>query len=147
MPGNIEKLPSVQPTEEPDFLVVSDLDEVIFNSIEEHQRQLTQLAEKKGEIEIPTLPEVLAVGGTHQAYQRFPWYQEANGAMRNSPEFNSGLPLMPGAREAIASFEAALHGYLTTRPETLTELSRKELIKNGFPASTWRKNGYAMQSR
>lgn len=114
-------------------VIVLDIDETLFDSIKKHHQELTKLGQQKGEINLPTFQDVLRAGGTHSAYKKFTWYLEANGEMRNSTEFNSDLEPMEGAQEAVKSFERTLQGYLTTRPEKLAKLSRKELIKNGFP--------------
>lgn len=113
--------------------IAQDVDECIFNSVKKHNIELNALYQGEGIAELPTYAEVCDAGGTHGAYANYPNYWEINEEMRNAEWFNRGQELIPGARSALNLLEGMLAIYLTTRPETLTEVTREELLENGLP--------------
>ncbi|MDR0463070.1 MAG: hypothetical protein LBG64_02530 [Pseudomonadales bacterium] len=129
---------------------ITDLDEVIFNPMARHiqryndffaaQRQrLADLSNPASDefgylLEIPqepTFEEVCAVGGTHAAYAVYgDHYKKLNEEARNDLEFNRGLDFIDdnisGYAHAIKNL-APFYAALTTRPESIQELTEKEV--------------------
>jgi len=115
------------------IVIASDVDEVLVNSAKKHHRILIEEGKKRDWSNVPSYEEMLALGGTHQAFAQYPGYWELNEAMRNNPDFNRGLELIPGALEVSNFLGSILFIYLTTREEHLARVTHEELVNNGFP--------------
>lgn len=113
--------------------VVLDIDETLFNSVEKHVRILNRIGDQFGCQNLPTYQEVLAAGGTHNAYDHFSWYRNMNERMRDADWFNKGLEVIEEALEAMTYVDAMVAFYLTTRPARLANTTYDELIRHGFP--------------
>lgn len=113
--------------------IVSDVDEVEVDSIEKHVKWLTDIGKKYGWINLPTLQEVMMMGGTHAAYSDYPGYWDVNRQMRDDPIFNSDLPVNTETLRYYRSHEAELMAHLTTRSAHLANHTRHELIRAGYP--------------
>ncbi len=116
-----------------EHVIVADIDETLVNSVTRHVEWLTREGLKRGWSPIPTLPQVLALGGTRNAYKHVPEYDQLNLEMRTNPEFNMGLQPIDGVIDAIPMLSNLLVAYLTTRPMSLQHISQSELCKLGFP--------------
>jgi phosphoglycolate phosphatase-like HAD superfamily hydrolase len=113
--------------------IVLDIDETLFNSVEKHVRILNRIGERFGCKNLPNYQEVLAVGGTNNAYDHFSWYRDMNARMRDADWFNKGLEVIEEALEAMTYLESMVAFYLTARPARLANTTYDELVKNGFP--------------
>ncbi len=113
--------------------VVSDVDETLVNSIARHVERLTIAGQQHSWPKIPTYDEVIRAGETHNAYKHIPEYPALNEQMRFDREFNAGLEPISGAIDAIPFLNVTLRAYLTTRPQSLAQLTADELGTLGFP--------------
>jgi phosphoglycolate phosphatase-like HAD superfamily hydrolase len=113
--------------------LVLDIDETLFNSVKKHVDILNRIGERFGCKNLPTYQEVLAAGGTHNAYAHFSWYRDMNERMRNASWFNKNLEVIEEALEAMTYVGAMVAFYLTTRPARLANVTYDELVRNGFP--------------
>lgn len=123
--------------------LIVDVDETIFNSVEQHWRYLTQLLPaffQWDKERMPSYDAVCLANGTHGAYKAamphpgsYDDYLFLNQCMRFNVAFNSGQKMIEGAKEALEALAPQVLLYFTTRPESIAELTRRELIEHGFP--------------
>lgn len=113
--------------------LILDIDECIFNSVDKHYDWLIEKGKELGWEDMPTRDEFYEAGGTHKAFGHYPGYWEINAEMIASIDFNSGLEAIDGSVEAINALSNQFLFYLTARPDTLKELTEKELEAAGFP--------------
>lgn len=116
-----------------EHVIVADIDETLVNSVVRHVEWLTKEGVKRGWKNIPTLSQVLALGGTRNAFKHIPEYDQLNLEMRTDPVFNTDLQPIEGVIDAIPLLSTMLAAYLTTRPMSLQHISKSELLKLGFP--------------
>ena len=113
--------------------IITDIDEVLFNSVKKHVAELAKAGEVLGWQSMPTYEQVCSLGGTHKAYAGYPEYEALNGQMTANYEFNQGLEIIEGAKEGLTALQNKLQFYLTTRPQTVEEITKEELKRAGFP--------------
>ncbi|MDH5532812.1 MAG: hypothetical protein OEX81_00095 [Candidatus Pacebacteria bacterium] len=114
-------------------LIAQDVDECIFNSVDKHYLHYKKEAETREGIVVPSLEEVIRLGGTHAFFGQFEWYAQMNKDNRNDEKFNRGQERIDGSLEALTLLESQLAVYLTTRPESLLRVTQEELDKYGYP--------------
>ncbi|NCN87435.1 MAG: hypothetical protein GW941_00915 [Candidatus Pacebacteria bacterium] len=114
-------------------LIAQDVDECIFNSLDKHYAMYKAVAEERNNILVPSLEEVIRLGGTHVYFGQFDWYEEMNRQNRNDEGFNRNQESIPGSLEALTFLDSQLAVYLTTRPESLKLVTKEELDKKGYP--------------
>jgi len=121
------------------FQVFQDVDECLVNSVIEHTRWTPIVAKAMGldwpDEEIPDYETVCAKGGTHAAFGHLPRYHDINKKLRENVAFNTELPPIEGAKEALLElFNLGLFGkYLTTRPSFMAKPTADWLASMGLP--------------
>lgn len=115
------------------FIIVSDVDQVIFDCVRRHYEWLTEHGQQNGWKDLPSFEDVLQKGGTHGSYGHYEGYWEKNTEMLADPDFNTDLEPIDRALEALELLQSSLALYLTTRPEDIQDLTQAELKKYGFP--------------
>ena len=69
------------------------------------------------------------------AWRNNPKANEIMEALRNSPEAQLGIPVVPGAQEGVRHLQGIteIGGYITMRPEAVLSATQAWLTINGFP--------------
>src|SRR3989344_5151733 len=125
-------------------VAVFDLDETVFNTVLIHWKYSNRAYRMAGHNgDLPTLEEVQRAGGTQHAYNRFfpkgsRDYAEMNRVLRYSKRANKNIPFMNPEIPSIMSQIAAVDQiapalYLTTRPDSVAEISHEDLVRRGMP--------------
>jgi hypothetical protein len=114
-------------------LIAQDVDECIFNSVDKHYATYKAIAEQRNNVIVPSLEDVIRMGGTHAYFGQFDWYEELNKHNRNDEGFNRGQEQINGSLEALTFLQSQLAVYLTTRPQQLERVTKEELDAHGYP--------------
>jgi len=113
------------------IIIISDVDDVLVDSLRAHHAAAERQAQDRG-WEVPGIKLFCQAGGT-VILENLPGFLEYHQQNLLSPEFNTSLEPLADALSARDFLAATLALYLTARPNSLNEVTRKHLIGLGFP--------------
>lgn len=126
--------------------LVLDVDETLVLSVRKWTEQMNALFYTRLKLlqEPLSFEEVCARGGTYGSFGSHPdipqpLFERATQRRLGSKRFNTHLPIVEDNIQAVlAELEQAgmiVGMYLTARPDSVTEVTRQEMLRLGFPAA------------